>query len=87
MGMDRHATAPGHGAQGLLHHVDDVEEYEWLENLAEIGRAHQPDDGTVAVATRSVCDTPWCGAFCDAAAGDIARQSRRFFVNIRLHCC
>src|SRR2546427_9777963 len=50
MGMDRHSTAHGRGAQSPLIHVEDVEEDERLHDLTQIGGAHQPDDGVAAAA-------------------------------------
>src|SRR3989442_11365129 len=82
MGMDRHATAHGRGAQSPLIHVEDVEEDERLQYLAQIGWAHQPDDG-VAAAAGAVCDAPPClGA---VAVGDSEKQFCRSFVYAHAH--
>src|SRR2546422_11603490 len=82
MRMDRHSAAHGRSPQSPLIHVEDVEEDERLHDLAQIGWAHQPDDG-VAAAAGAVCDASLClGA---VALGDSEKQFCRSFVYAHAH--
>ena len=47
-------------------HIDDVEEHEGFQSLAEVRRAHQPRDGTATLAAGPFHDAPlrWRGVYC-----------------------
>ena len=50
----------GHRLAHLVHvRLENVEEYEWLDDLPQITGAHQPHDGTVTAAECAVSD-PSC---------------------------